>query len=58
MQSIETLLVMNLLVMIILGILVSFKLVASFLMEYLGFKLALELAKMGNKPEEIEMTEK
>mgnify|MGYP003301917282 CR=1 FL=1 len=58
MQSIETLLVMNLLVMIILGILVSFKLVASFLMEYLGFKLALELAKMGNKPDEIEMTEK
>ena len=51
-------LVLNLLVMIILGILVSFKLVASFLMEYLGFKLALALAKMGNRPEEIEMTEK
>ena len=54
MQSIETLLVMNLLVMIILGILVSFKLVASFLMEYLGFKLALELTKMDVDKEEKE----
>ena len=45
MQSIETLLVMNLLVMIILGILVSFKLVASFLMEYLGFKLTMDALK-------------
>jgi len=49
MQSIETLLVMNLLVMIILGILVSFKLVASFLMEYLGFKLTIDALKEDSK---------
>lgn len=50
MQGIDALLAMNLVVMIILCILVAFKLVTSFLTEYLGFKLALELAKMGNKP--------
>ena len=49
MQSIETLLVMNLLVMIILGILVSFRLVTSFLMEYLGFKLTIDALKEDSK---------
>lgn len=45
MQSIETLLVMNLLVMIILGLLASFKMVASFLVEYIGFKMTMEVLK-------------
>lgn len=57
MQSIETLLVMNLIVMIILGMLVSFKMVASFLMEYLGFKMTMEVLKEEKKQTKQEESE-
>ena len=57
MQSIETLLVMNLLVMIILGLIVSFKMVASFLVEYLGFKMTMEVLKEEKKQTKQEESE-
>ena len=43
MSTIETLLMMNLIVMIILGMLVGAKLFISFITEYIGYKLAIKL---------------
>ena len=43
MSTIETLLMMNLIVMIILGMLLGAKLFISFITEYIGYKLAIKL---------------